>query len=201
MKIFLDSADPIEIEMVMKKLNITGITTNPKLSTTENAFKIAKRFQIPTSIQIEYSSVSDAINKAKLVNSRWSVIKLAVSDLEIARDLIQIGFKVNLTLCFSLYQVICAANLRADYVSIFVGRLEDQGINAGELIKKSAEYISKTNSRTKIIAASIRNIEQFEVSASMGANIATVSPKLLLEYRNKATEKGIIDFFENKIIN
>ena len=199
MKLFLDSGNIDQIQSVMKILDIKGITTNPKLSTTQDALQLAYTFKIPTSIQIDYLDKQSAITEAKKVETPWSIIKIPISDLEIGKKLIESGMKVNFTLCFDLYQVICASNLGAEYVSIFVGRLIDAEKDARGLLIESVKYLANTNSKTKIIAASIRSIRQLEMIASTGCHIATVPTSLLLGYKNPFTEAGLEDFEKNKI--
>ena len=199
MKLFLDSGNIDQIKSVMTILDIKGITTNPKLSTTPDAVQLAYTFKIPTSIQIDYSDKQSAITEAKKVETPWSIIKISISDLEIGKKLVEIGMKVNFTLCFDLYQVICASNLGAEYASIFVGRLIDAEKDARSLLIESVKYLANTNSKTKIIAASIRSIKQLEMVASTGCHIATVPTNLLLGYTNPFTEAGLADFEKNKV--
>jgi transaldolase len=87
MEIFLDSGNIEQIKMTLEYINISGITTNPKLSTVENALKIANLFQIPTNIQIEYADEIDAISNAQKVSTKWSIVKLPISDLKIGKKL------------------------------------------------------------------------------------------------------------------
>jgi transaldolase len=61
MKFFLDSGNLNEIYKVMSFLNIDGITTNPKLSTIQNAIQIALDLKIPTSIQIEPNDLENCL--------------------------------------------------------------------------------------------------------------------------------------------
>lgn len=200
MKLFLDSGNIREIQEVVELLNIDGITTNPKLSTTENAIRIATTVKLITSIQIEYRNHEEAVREAKRVQTPWSIIKIPVSDLKLGKRLINTGFKVNFTLCFDLHQLICASNLGADYVSVFVGRLLDNGVDVNDFLKRSVEYLERSRSRTKLIAASIRTSEHLEMVASLGCHIATIPPRLILDYKNSMTEAGLKDFEENKVI-
>ena len=91
MEIFLDSGSIAEIEMTMNWLNISGITTNPKISTPENALQIAKKFKLPTSIQIDCTDSEQAIKMAEELDSEWSIIKVPVSSLEVGKKIINKG--------------------------------------------------------------------------------------------------------------
>src|SRR4030067_140848 len=53
------------------------------------------------------------------------------------------GIKVNATVALSLGQVILAAKAGATYISIFAGRVADEGGNAPELIARAADRLER----------------------------------------------------------
>lgn len=196
MKFFLDSGKIDEIQLAVDLFNIEGITTNPKLTSVEGARQIMKRFRLPTSIQPDTSNVVEFFKHVKeLEEDDMSIIKVPITYPDIIKKLVGMNVKVNCTLCFTLAQVITAVNLRANYISIFLGRMIEQGMEGGKLIRDSMQYIKNCESRSKIISASIRSINHLEISALNDADIVTISPKLLLDAPKHAmTEAGERDF-------
>lgn len=197
MRCFLDSGNIDEIQSTMNSFNIEGITTNPKLSTISNAKQILKKFRLPTSIQPDPRNLNRFMDEvSELIEDNMTIIKVPINYPSIIKKLVDMSIPVNCTLCFTLSQIINAANLRADYVSIFVGRMIEQGMDAAKLIKDATTYLKSSDQQTKIIAASIRSLGQMELAAISGAHIITVAPKLLLSAStHPMTEAGNIEFW------
>ena len=64
---------------------------------------------------------------------------------------------VNVTLCFSANQALLAAKAGATFISPFVGRLDDIGVDGMELIREIRTiYDNYADFKTEILAASIR---------------------------------------------
>jgi len=107
--------------------------------------------------------------------------------------------KTNVTLCFSAGQALIAAKSNATYISPFVGRLDDIGENGMELIQKiKSIYFNYPHLKTKILVASIRNLEHVIKSALIGADVVTIPPNILEElYEHTLTKKGLDAFLED----
>ena len=89
-----------------------------------------------------------------------------------------------MTLCFSQLQVaaVYAAtrNTKAPvYVSAFVGRLDDIGQNGMDLIKNAKRMLVKGDGLVKVLAASIRNVDQLLYSFLLYADLVTVPANVL----------------------
>jgi transaldolase len=56
------------------------------------------------------------------------------------------GIKVNATIAMSLGQVILAAKAGATYISIFAGRVSDEGGNAPEVIRNAVNWLERCSS-------------------------------------------------------
>ncbi len=200
--IFIDSADSQEIYSLIDSGLISGITTNPKLLTNDNmshALELYKNtgykisYQPKTTNPIMFASQISKVfeHKDKLILK----IPPCIDCFGYASQFIKKGLDVNVTLVFSVNQAILAGNIGAKYVSVFVGRLEDRGDNPFEIIQDIRKIYDMNNIKTKIIAASIRNVEHAQKSAVAGAHISTISPKIIRElFNHELTEKGIADF-------
>ena len=106
--------------------------------------------------------------------------------------------KVNMTLCFSVAQAVLASNAGAEYISPFVGRMDDYSAGSGVKLVKDIQnaYLNDlSGSRApKILAASIRNVEHFNQVAEY-ADVATCPPKVIWDiFNHKLTLSGLEQF-------
>ena len=103
---------------------------------------------------------------------------------------------VNVTLCFSAVQALLAAKAGATFISPFIGRLDDIGIDGMELIEEIRTiYDNYPALKTEILAASIRTPNHVKLSALAGADVATVPPSVLKSLvKHPLTDKGLETF-------
>ncbi|MEK9741404.1 MAG: fructose-6-phosphate aldolase [Pelagibacteraceae bacterium] len=208
MKIFLDSSDIKEIKPINQTGLIDGITTNPSLlSKQEGNFKqilkaIATEVKGPISAEVTAIHASKMIDEAKILQkiAKNIVIKipLTLDGLTACNYLSKKKFKVNVTLCFSANQAMLAAKAGATYISPFIGRLDDIGENGLQLIKDIKTVYQNYNCTTKILAASIRTPEHVFEVAKIGADVATIPPKIFHTlYKHDLTDKGLESFLSD----
>jgi transaldolase len=110
---------------------------------------------------------------------------LRAAEMSVARQI-----RVNMTLCFSQEQAaaVYAATTGSRepvYVSPFVGRLDDRGENGIDLIKNIKEMYKNGDGHVYVLAASIRHLEHLLASFAIGAELATVPEKVLVEWATK----------------
>ena len=87
---------------------------------------------------------------------------MTLEGLSAVRVLSQEGIKTNVTLVFSVHQGVLAAKAGATYISPFVGRLDDIGLDGMDLINDLILAKENYGFETEIIAASISaGIERF----------------------------------------
>ena len=217
MKIFLDTSDVDIIRKHCETGLIDGVTTNPTLmmQAGKNPVKvisdISSLFESDASISAEVvaESAEEMITQAEQYYSINDNITIKVpcnyEGLKACRVLSSKDINVNVTLIFSLNQSILAAKSGAKYISPFIGRCEDKNINGIELIS-SIKKVFKSNNEynhyphpdhisTKILAASIRNINHINESFKAGADIVTIPPKVFEEmYHHDLTDQGLAQF-------
>jgi len=192
-RIFLDTANIEEIKQAAKLGVISGITTNPSLisqakaTNYEAAIKeICSIIPGPVSTEVVVEGVPAMLKQAREI-AKWAknvVIKVPATTegLEVTATLAKEGIKVNFTLCFSVNQALLAAEAGATYVSPFVGRLDDIGQDGMLLVKDIVDiYKNYKEIKTEVIAASIRHPEHCVRAAKIGAHIATLPYKVLLQ--------------------
>jgi len=202
-RIFLDTANIEEIKQAARLGVISGITTNPSLisqakaTNYEAAIKeICSIIPGPVSTEVVVEGVAAMVTQARQI-AKWAsnvVIKVpsTLEGLEVTSILAKEKIKVNFTLCFSVNQALLAAEAGAAYVSPFVGRLDDIGQDGMLLVKDIIDiYKNYPAIKTEVIAASIRHPEHCVRAAKIGAHIATLPYKVLLQMiQHPLTDSG-----------
>jgi transaldolase len=208
MKIFLDTANIDEIRKAKEWGILDGVTTNPTLVSREskpfeNVVKeILDIVDGPVSLEAVSKNADSIIEEAKSLSKYGEnvCVKVALTKegLKAVRVLSQQGIKTNVTLCFSPTQALLAAKAGANYVSPFIGRLDDiswDGMKLVELIKK---IFNNYGFKTQIIVASIRHPIHVLQSALIGADIATVPFKVVEKlFNHPLTDIGIERFLRD----
>ena len=209
MEFFLDTADVDSIRELSETDLIDGVTTNPSLvaKSGKDFFTILKDISKivsgPISAEVTALESNDMIAEgeklAKIAKNIVIKLPLTQEGLKACTKLTKKKIKTNVTLCFSPAQALIAAKSGATYISPFVGRLDDIGENGMELIQKIKDiYSNYPKLNTKILVASVRNMEHVAQAAIIGADVVTLPPKILEElYEHPLTKKGLDAFMED----
>jgi transaldolase len=142
--------------------------------------------------------VKEARILAKIAKNIVIKIPLTKDGLKAVKILSAESINTNVTLCFSANQALLVAKAGADYVSGFIGRLDDISQVGMDLIRDIKQVYSNYNFKTQIIVASVRNPVHVLDAAKIGADIATV-PFTVIEQliKHPLTEIGIQRFLED----
>ncbi|NMA14190.1 MAG: fructose-6-phosphate aldolase [Clostridia bacterium] len=208
MEIFIDSANITEIREAQALGVISGVTTNPSLIAKEgrNFQQVVKEITalVDGSISAEVISLESAgmIEEAReLVKIHPNiVIKIPMSGegLKATKVLSEEKVKVNMTLIFSVNQALLAAKAGAYFVSPFVGRLDDAGQEGMKLIEEIVTVFDNYRFSTKIIVASVRHPMHVAQAALLGADIATVPYKVIMQMlKHPLNDAGINKFLSD----
>lgn len=116
--------------------------------------------------------------------------------IEIARDLTRgWGVRTNATLCFSVNQGLLAALAGANFVSPFVGRIDDAGADGMQVVADLVGIFTTYGIDTQIITASVRHPLHIIEAALVGSDIATVPYAILMKaIKHPLTDVGIERF-------
>jgi len=209
MEFFLDTADVDSIRELSETGLIDGVTTNPSLvaKSGKDFFAILKDISkiVSGPISAEVTAlesdgmIAEGEKLAKIAKNIVIKLPLTQEGLKACKKLTKKKIKTNVTLCFSPAQALIAAKCGATYISPFVGRLDDIGENGMELIQKIKDiYSNYPKLKTKILVASVRNMEHVAQAAIIGADVVTLPPKILEElYEHPLTKKGLDAFMED----
>ncbi len=208
MKIFMDTADVTEIAEFANLGIVYGVTTNPSLiaktgkSQAEVIPEISKLVEGPVSAEVIAIDCDNMVKEAReLVKiSSNIVIKIPCipEGLKAVKILTTEGIQTNVTLVFSLSQALLAARAGATYVSPFIGRLDDIGVDGVKLVADMVKVFKTYGLSTEIIAASVRNMAHVDAVMLAGAHIATIPTNVLKEMPNhQLTDAGLKKYLED----
>jgi transaldolase len=130
---------------------------------------------------------------AKIAGNVTVKVPLTWEGLKACKALTAEGTMVNVTLCFSANQALLAAKAGATFVSPFLGRLDDIGLDGMELISEIRTiYDNYPGLSTEVLAASIRTVNHVKQAAMIGADVATMPPTVLQALvKHPLTDKGL----------
>jgi len=212
MKFFIDTANIEEIKKASELGLLDGVTTNPSLVSKEGRefkdliIEICSIVKGPVSAEVISTDakgmIKEARELAKLADNIVVKIPLIKEGLKAVKILSGEGIKTNVTLCFSAVQALMAAKAGANYVSPFVGRLDDIGHDGMEIVEQILGIYENYGYETEVIVASIRNPIHVLDAALMGADIATIPFKIMEQLiKHPLTDIGLEKFLAdwNKI--
>jgi len=208
MKFFIDTADIKEIKECAAQGIIDGVTTNPSLvAKTGRKFKdvlveICDVVNGPVSAEVtstEYEGMMrEARDYAKVRKNVVVKIPLLAEGLKAVRTCSQEGIKTNVTLCFSATQALLAAKAGANYISPFVGRLDDISEFGMEVVQHIVTIYENYGFQTEVLVASVRSPTHVLQAALMGAHVATCPFSVLQQLvKHPLTDAGLAKFLKD----
>ena len=195
MQIFIDSASIGEIAKWFKMAVIDGVTTNPSIMLKDGVYDVetgAREIAVlidplPVFIEVTTDEPDDMLAQARIFAS-WApniVVKIPHITYEgvpcygIINELETSGIRVNATAAMSLGQVVLAAKARATYISLFAGRVADEGGNSPEVIRMAVEWLERWRYKSRVVVGSIRSVGDVLSAVVAGAHIVTIPPQFL----------------------
>ena len=205
MKFFVDTADTTEIEDLAATGLLDGVTTNPSLIAKSGRDFIEVTQEIcalvdgPVSAEVvalDHEGMMREADKLRRIADNVCIkVPLTMDGLKTCKALTGDGTMVNVTLCFSANQALLAAKAGATFVSPFVGRHDDNGFDGMALIGDIRLIYDNYAYATQILVASVRHPIHVLESARIGADVATMPPKVIRDlFKHVLTEKGIEGF-------
>jgi transaldolase len=205
MKFFIDTANIDEIKKGLELGMVDGVTTNPSLVSKEQRpfsdilADICAIVDGPISAEVisleADGMVEEARELAKISDNIVVKVPMIAEGLKAVKRLTEENIKTNVTLIFSASQALLAAKAGATYVSPFVGRLDDISLNGMDLIGDIMTILRNYGFATEVIVASVRSPMHVVDSALMGADIATIPYKVILQLaRHPLTDIGMEKF-------
>ena len=208
MKFFIDTANIEEIKEAASIGILDGVTTNPTLISKEN--------EDPKKLFKKISEIVDGPIAAEVISLNWEgivgegkelakiheniVIKIPITKdgLKAVKALNALNIRTMVTLIFTPVQALLAARAGADFITPFVGRLDDIASPGMDLIANILQIYQNYNITTEVIVASIRSPIHVLDAAMIGAHIATIPLKIIEQLvKHPLTDKGIASFLKD----
>ncbi len=206
MKFFVDTANLEDIREANDMGVLDGVTTNPSLVKAEGNVAFHERvLEICQTVDGDVSAevtatefdgmMEEAHTLAQIHDNVVVKIPLIKDGIKALRALGEEGIKTNCTLCFSPTQALLAAKAGADYISPFIGRIDDISSDGMGLIEEIVQIYDNYGFETEILAASIRHPTHVKRAALAGADVATM-PFLVLTnlLDHPLTDRGLERF-------
>jgi len=197
-KIFCDSADYKTIKFFNNKSIVDGFTTNPSLMRLSGAknykayslkiLKICKKK--PISFEVFADNQKEMLKQAYKINT-WGknvYVKIPVVNSKgqfmgsVINELSSKEIKLNITAIYSFEQVKkvlkCLDKKTKSIISIFAGRMADNGRDPLPIFKKSIRLVKKYKN-IEILWASTREAYNYIQAKQLECNIITMPPKII----------------------
>ena len=208
MKLFADTGNLKELEVLASLGILDGVTTNPSLMAKESGDprqilkQICALVKGPVSAEVVATDAAGMIREGRDLASidEHIVVKVPFTKdgVKACKTLASDGLRVNVTLIFSATQAWLAAKAGASYVSPFVGRLDDIGTTGMNLVREIVDIFDNSEYTTEVLVASVRNPIHIVEAARMGADVVTV-PAAVIEqcFKHPLTDIGLEKFLKD----
>jgi TalC/MipB family fructose-6-phosphate aldolase len=194
----------------MKKAHefpIKGVLTNPtlvslsKIPYREAISRMNMIGDLPLGLQVVSTDEKSMIEEIKifheLVDRKMLIVKLpfCLGAIKVVPFIRKFGHTVNMAAICTYSQALVALETDIEYLSIYVGRVNDGGGDGIDLVSRVKQYASSCGLRAIIQAASIRTVRQLEDVALAGAD-AAVLPYAVLEeaIKSELTDQSLKKF-------
>ena len=209
MKFFVDTANLADIREAAGMGVLDGVTTNPSLVKKEgnvdfhdHVFQICEVVDGDVSAEVTATDFDGMMEEARRLHQLHDnvVVKIPLikAGIKALRALDQENIETNCTLCFSPTQALVAAKAGADYISPFIGRIDDISSDGMGLIEEIRQIYDNYGFDTDILAASIRHPTHVKRAALAGADVATMPFETLTALlEHPLTDRGLERFLDD----
>jgi transaldolase len=212
MKFFIDTGNLAQIREAHDLGILDGVTTNPSLMAKEGIkgedavmqhyLAICEVVDGDVSAEVLSTKLDEIIEEGKKLAAihpnivvKVPMIKDGVKALKWFSDN---GIRTNCTLVFSAGQAILAAKAGANYVSPFIGRIDDSNWDGVQLIEQISHIYNMQGYETEILAASIRSPLHIVKCAEAGADVVTSPLESILGLlKHPLTDIGLAKFLDD----
>jgi transaldolase len=189
MRLFIDTGSVEEVHEIAAWGVLAGATTNPTLLAQEDGDPgdairaICDLVHGPVSAEVVADDPAQMIAQGMALAALHEHVVVKVpfgaAGLEATRALFEERIAVNMTLVFSPSQALLAAQAGAQYLSCFMGRLDDVSVDSGEVLAGIIGALRPAGVTAQVLAASIRHPGHVVTAAQLGCEVATVPGKVL----------------------
>ena len=210
MQYLIDTANVESIKKIINYFPIDGVTTNPSILGAEGIkfSKIIPQILEVLDDQMEIhiqpiskttnEMVEEAImykNKYRLNDKYHAKVPVTLEGLKAIKELNKINIRVTATAIFTAPQALLAARAGADYVAPYVNRLDNLSSHGIDVVGNIVKLFKQYNLKSKVLAASFKNVDQAYRVSLAGSHAMTASPEIfeMMLYHPLTTE-AVMDF-------
>lgn len=207
MKLFLDTANARQVAEIAAWGVLDGVTTNPSLVAKEGKdFKetvLEMCRHVPCVSAQATEIIAEGMIKQGVEYASWHkhvVVKVPMTTegLKALKHFRSKGIRTNATLVFSVSQAILAAKAGANFVSPFIGRLDDASEDGMGLIREIMEAWNHYDFDCEVLVASTRHPRHVVDAARLGAHVCTIPYEVFKKLPvHPLTDSGLKKFLED----
>lgn len=206
MEIWLDTTDEQTIKKAHDLGLLYGVTTNPAILAQERApfeeilYRLLDIQEGPVAVQVISDNTRKIITEAHKLNRfsarLYAKVPASHDGFLAMQNLIDDGVPVIATTVFTPSQAFVAFKLGAKYIAPYLGRIEANGTNIKDFLTSLKKMQIAYEFESKILAAGLKNLNQFQTAAEQGSDAATLPQNLFTELlaTNSFTEQALEEF-------
>jgi TalC/MipB family fructose-6-phosphate aldolase len=205
----LDTANIEAIARFADTFPITGVTSNPSILKIEGKidfFDHLKKIRAIIGLERSLHVQVFAEDSAGITREAETILGKVDSRVYIKIPSTEEGFKamgilkargvnITATAIYTQMQGLMAAASGADYIALYYNRMKNMDIDADHSIQMLRHILDRDHSKSKILAASFRNIRQVADSMASGAHGVTVTPPVLHDAYGLPIIQNAVDGF------
>jgi transaldolase len=210
-KLFLDTANFDEIHEINGWGVLDGVTTNPTLLSKEaNGQKdykqmlkeICAEVEGPVSAEVVSTDTEGMLREAhdlvQIAENIYVKFPCTPAGLAACRSARADGIRVNMTLVFSAAQALLAAKVGANFISPFLGRIDDAASGGMEILAQCIEIVKNYDFSSEILASSLRGPMHVVEAGRLGSDIATMPYEVFKKLvKHPLTDIGLKQFIDD----
>lgn len=191
MQYIIDSAHLSKIKKCVEFYPIDGVTTNPTIISKEKTdfLKLItdikdvigpdKMFHIQTTSSECNMIVEEAKRLREIIGENFYIkIPISADGLKATNICKKEGINVTMTAIFTQQQALIGAKAGADYVAPYINRLDSIVSDGVHVVEEIVNLFKIHDIKSKVLAASFKNIEQIHKTALVGGHAVTINPDL-----------------------
>lgn len=209
MEFLLDTANLEEIKKYEQTLPLAGVTSNPSIVKKEGKIEFFNHMkqireiigeEKTLHVQVVATDYEGMLRDAERIIEKIDAevyIKVPTNEigLKVMKELKSRDLNVTATAIYTKFQAYLAIAVGADYLAPYFNRMENLNIDPKEAIQEIASEIKRTNSSSKILAASFKNVSQVTTALEAGAQAATMGADILKQaFGMPSINQAVSDF-------
>ena len=209
MEFMIDTVNIEQIRYWQSILPLAGVTSNPTIIKQEGKIDFYKHMKsikqiigkASLHVQVVGKTTEEIITDAKVIVEHLGkdiFVKVPVNEAGLAaiKQLKARGFNITATAIYTEFQGYLAIAAGADYLAPYFNRMENLNIDSSAIIEALAAEIKRTNSNSKILAASFKNAAQVNEACRKGAQAITAGPDVFAQvFGMPSIQKAVDDFY------